>query len=250
MIISFLFKMTLPIVIVKRNDQPSSIIDLNPWWNRNQIREVVDDDGNVALQLKTCRAILCEKFDEPSLADTCLSFLPIEVQISINSHNGFNSVQYTIFLPFQSETVTINQARWPLQQVSVRGEPCKSQEAEEYTINGMGNLQDAKRDSTSLSMMSTGWTIITWWEDSHYMSILSDTKGRCRAFYKNIEDENPLDSRVLRVLSDFRIVNKNGSIQHNQYNHDWITVIDLSDPPFEGDWYREHYFWNHRLVFL
>jgi hypothetical protein len=239
--------MTLPIVIVKRNEQDPflqpSIIDLNPWWNRNQIREVVDNDGNVALQLKACRDILCEKFDEPSLADTCLSFLPIEVQISIN--NDFNSVQYTVFLPFPfhygSGTVTIYHSRWPLQQMSDCGEPCKS------TINGIGNLQDAHRKST-LSLMSTGWTIITWWEEGNYISILSDTKGRCRAFYKSIEDENDyhldFDSRVLRVLPDFRIVNR-GSIQHNQYkNHKWNTVIDSSDPPFEGDWYKEHFFWT------
>jgi hypothetical protein len=221
----------MTLILVKNNDL--DIIDENPWWDLTQIRKVVAEDGYMDLQLKECRAILCANFDEPSLADTCLSFLPIKVQIRVFNHY----VKYHIFPPFFSSTYSIDRAPWPIK-----------------ICNGLidvGNIQDSK----TMSMMSSGWTIICWWERDHYIEMLSDTKGRCRAFYESIKDlSEAIHNGEALILPDFRILTTNGW-EFLLLKSEKMVVIDPSDPPPQGvefpkcvRWSREHYFRNHRSI--
>jgi hypothetical protein len=217
------------------------IIDQNPWWDLNQIRKVVSEDENVAVQLKACRSILCDNFDEPSLADTCLSFLPIKVQIQVAFNN---EVLYRISQPlFSLRYSTRNHAIWPIKPFN---KIC-------HGLIGGGTIQDSKV-STIMHMMSSGWTIVTWWLERHrYVSMLTDTKGRCRAFYDATNDLGDyLNNGDATILPDFQILTRNREWLKDTFllrKSEKMVVIDLSDPPprQKTQWSREHYFWNSIL---
>jgi hypothetical protein len=205
-------------------------IDNNPWWDLNQIRKVIDDDGSVSAQLKAVVAIIkkCNIFNEVALIDNCISFLPIKVYIEIKAER---KVEYTIYTPFPARYIAlvILNDKWPIKQISSNGTPCDTSDIK------IRNIQNSTT-KVSISMMSSGWTIITWKTDPACVSMLSDTRGRCRAFYFAIQHL----CWNLEMMSDFQIRGISGNII-TPFQRCQIPLTDLSDPPPLGKWTREHH---------
>jgi hypothetical protein len=236
------------------------IIDHNPWWDRHQIRKVIDDNGKVANQLKVCKAILkeCKILDEPTLIDICLDFLPVKVSIE----SSFYHTHYTLLLPFPSMpnsyyfgpiVENIYDTKWPIKQVSANGTPHEKNSKIELN-DQVWNIQDSTH-FMSMSMMSSGWTFINWTTDNNSTcTILSDTQGRCRATYANLVNIGFPVHFDAKIGTNFNIINTDGTTRcfNQNSNADHVlrceTITDVDDPSPPGIWFQDHYFSNLRGI--
>jgi hypothetical protein len=257
-------------------EMSESPLDENPWWDLHLIKQAIDEDGQVTILLKACNNLIIQMkiLGVPELITLCLSFLPIEVRLSIPENCD---AIYTLLSPFGIDAentrsdasflllskhqmgenklgkipeakvpqgkvpqgkvprassnpfwikkhqlfIRVTSRIWPLKCLSNDGSACDQPE------NKISVIQNAEL-YRCIEMFSSGWTIITL--ATHVMkghcytgslnsrSILTDSRGRRRALYKNHSVSFDLSCGAI-MTADFSVI-KHGQLLHKPLDYE------------------------------